>query len=157
MKHLLFGTLIICFAFFSCSKKTATEQKLGSVYFGKHITEEGAIDCNELKDKMGESLQMQTKIKGEVVGICPDKTCLLRVDMGDGTCMNVKMNNEQIHIPKDVNGKTVILEGKAYIDTTGVKMLPGYESDSGRSVAETEVTKDPEVTLAFDATGLIIK
>jgi hypothetical protein len=156
--HFLFG--IIACALMSCSHQPTEDHQSGygkPIFYGKHITEEGAIDCSELKDKMGDSTVLQTKIKGEVVEICPDKTCILQLDMGDGTCMNVKMNNAQITLPKDLNGKTAIVEGRVYVDTTNVKMIPGYVRDSGSTEAETEVTKDPELSLAFDATGLIIK
>jgi hypothetical protein len=146
----------------SCSRNPVVEQKQPAaygepIYFGKHITEDSAIDCNELKDRMGSSIVYPAKIKGEVIGTCQDKSCMLQIDLGDGTSMNVKMNNSQVEVPKDINGKTAIIEGKAYIDTSSVKINRGYDSISGRSIAETEATKNPEVSLAFDATGLIIK
>jgi len=161
MRHFHILLAIIAIGCISCSQQPDSYNEQAGigkpVFIGKHITEDGAIDCSELKDKMGDSTVLQTKIKGEVIGICPDKTCILRLDMGDGTSMNVRMNNIEISVPRDATGKTAIVEGRVYVDTTDVKMLPGYERDSGRSEAETEVTKDPEVSLAFDATGLIIK
>jgi hypothetical protein len=163
MKVYFFAAYIISIGLFSCNRDASPVSKAPlstygkPVYFGKHITEDSAIDCNELKDKMGASLEFPAKVKGEVIGICPDNNCILRLDLGDGTSMNVKMNNAQVPVLKDMNGKTAIIEGKAYVDTSAVKIVPGHDADSGRSIAETEVTKNPEVSLAFDATGLIIK
>ncbi len=141
-------------AMVSCSNQPVADTSFGKpIYIGQRINEDGAIDCGELKDKLGNATEMETKVKGEVIGICPDKTCELKMDMQDGTCMIVKMNNMNVSIPKDATGKTAIIEGKAYIDTTSEKILPGYRGDSGRSVSESE----PDVTLAFNAKGVIIR
>ena len=157
-----FRTYCIILVFFVAGFTACNRQKpvanvfRAPLYMGKHISEDSAIDCSELKDKMGDSTEVETKVKGEVIGICPDKSCILKMDMGDGTCMNVKMNNLQVSIPREASGKTAIIEGRAYVDTT-LKMLPGYGRDSGMSVSETEELKNPEVSLVFDARGLIIR
>jgi len=158
-KTILFIPLAILI-FVSCDRApitSANQPGQKTLHLGKSISEEGAIESTDLKDTMGESLEMETKVKGEVIGVCADKTCILQVDLGDGTCMNVKMNNSLVPVGTDLNGKTAIMEGRAYVDTTNVKMLPGYGIDSGRSIAQTEASKDPEVSLAFEAKGLIIK
>lgn len=126
-------------------------------YIGERINETGAIDCSQLKDKLGDATEIETKVKGEVVGICPDKSCELKMDMEDGTCMVVKLNNLTVPIPRDITGKTAIVEGKLYVDTTSSKVIPGYKKDSGISVSESEAISDPEVSLAFNARGLIIR
>ena len=155
MKRIFYISLLcIAVASFGCDNQPVPDTGFNKpLYIGKHIDESGAIDCSELKDKLGSASEIQTKVKGEVIGICPDKTCELKMDMEDGTCMVVKMNNINVSIPKDATGKTAIIEGKAYIDTTSEKVLPGYGGDSGRSATEGE----PDVTLAFNAVGVIIK
>lgn len=156
----LYVLVIAVLLFGACTRQApaTTDSVYGKpIYLGTRISEDSAIDCSSLKDQMGDATEVETKVKGEVIGICPDKSCILKVDMGDGTCMNVKMNNLPISIPRDASGKTAIIQGRAYVDTTSIKMLPGYGRDSGVSVSETEATKDPEVSLVFDAKGLIIR
>jgi hypothetical protein len=143
---------------YGCSNQPAANMALGKpIYIGERINEEGAIDCSELKEKLGDAAEMDAKVKGEVIGICPDKSCELKMDMEDGTCLVVKMNNMAVSIPRDATGKTAIIEGRAYVDTTSTKLLPGYKMDSGLSASESEVTSDPEVSLAFNAKGVIIR
>ena len=143
---------------YGCSNQPASEMTFGKpIYIGEKINEDGAIDCSELKDKLGDATEMEAKVKGEVIGICPDKSCELKMDMEDGTCMIVKMNNMTVSIPKDATGKTAIVEGRAYVDTTSSKLLPGYKIDSGISASESEVISNPEVSLAFNARGVIIR
>jgi len=143
---------------YGCSNQPESEVSFGKpIYIGERINEEGAIDCSELKDKLGDATEMDAKVKGEIIGICPDKSCELKMDMEDGTCMIVNMKNMPVSIPRDATGKIAIVEGKAYIDTTSSKLLPGYKTDSGISASESEVISDPEVSFAFNARGVIIR
>src|SRR5665213_3639627 len=103
--------ILLAFLFASflqaCDHKSPANAMYGKpLYFGRHISEDSAIDCSQLKDKMGDATEVETKVKGEVIGICPDKSCVLKVDMGDGTCMNVQMNNLPVSIPRDASGQT---------------------------------------------------
>jgi len=151
-------TIFISSGIYGCSNQPVTDATLSKpIYIGEKINEAGAIDCSELKDKLGDATEIDAKVKGEVIGICPDKTCELKMDMEDGTCLIVKMNNVNISIPKDATGKTAIIEGKAYVDTTSSKLLPGYKIDSGLSASESEEISNPEVSLAFNAKGVIIR
>ena len=60
-------------------------------------------------------------------------------------------------VPKDASGKTAIFEGVAYNDTIPVNDLKHYAEDEGKSKEEIEKITKPEVTISFEAHGVIIK
>ena len=49
------------------------------------------------------------------------------------------------------------MQGMAYMDTTSVDMLRHLAEDAGKSQEEIDAITQPELTLAFEATGVVIK
>jgi hypothetical protein len=47
-------------------------------------------------------------------------------------------------MPKDIVGRTVVVEGKAELKETSVEMLKHYAEDAGKSKEEIEKIKDPK-------------
>jgi hypothetical protein len=77
--------------------------------------------------------------------------------LGDGEEMRVTFKDYGFFVPLDAAGKTVIMEGKAYYDTTSVDMLRHYAEDAGESPEEIEKITEPKLELAFEATGVLLK
>ncbi|MEO1448785.1 MAG: DUF4920 domain-containing protein [Bacteroidota bacterium] len=98
------------------------------------------------------------KIEGEVLAACQAKGCWMTMPIAEGQEMRVKFKDYGFFVPKDIAGKTAILEGKAFADTTSVADLRHYAVDGGMSEEEAaEKFTEPEVAIAFEATGVIIK
>ena len=60
-------------------------------------------------------------------------------------------------VPINSVGKNAILEGYAYIDTTSIEMLKHYAEDAGQTKKEIEAIKYPEISITYEARGVIIK
>ena len=64
-------------------------------------------------------------------------------------------NNEFI-IPKDIEGKDVIVEGKAFIDILSIDELKHYAFDAGKSKEEIDKIQKEKRIFSFEATGVLI-
>lgn len=60
-------------------------------------------------------------------------------------------------VPLNADNSEAIVNGVAYIDVVTVDELKHYAKDAGKSQAEINKIKKPEITYAFRATGVLIK
>ncbi len=56
----------------------------------------------------------------------------------------IKVKDHEFAMPKDIVGKTVVVEGKAELKETSVSMLKHYAEDAGKSKEEIEKIKEPK-------------
>lgn len=125
--------------------------------FGKKINEKSAIAAAELPAKMGGKETMNTKVTGTVESVCQAKGCWMKLKMDNGETMRVTFKDYGFFVPKDIAGKTVVVEGLAQKKTTPVSELRHYAEDAGKSKAEIAQINDPKNELAFVADGVIVK
>ncbi|WP_020602134.1 DUF4920 domain-containing protein [Spirosoma spitsbergense] len=126
-------------------------------YHGKKITEKGAIPAVQLPAKMANKTQMPAKVEGTVESVCKVKGCWMNVKTADNQVMRVSFRDYGFFVPKDIVGKTVVMEGTAETTTTPVDELRHYAQDAGKSKAEIEKITEPEKALSFVADGVIVK
>ena len=126
-------------------------------YHGKKITENGAIPATQLAAKMGDKTEMPAKVEGTVESVCKMKGCWMKVKTSDGQTMRVTFKDYGFFVPKDIVGKTVVVEGTAETSTTPVADLRHYAQDAGKSKEEIEKITEPEKALTFVADGVIVK
>jgi len=125
--------------------------------FGKKINEKSAIEASQLPDKMGTKESMNAKVTGTVESVCQAKGCWMKVKMDNGETMRVTFKDYGFFVPKDIAGKTVVVEGVAQKKTTPVAELRHYAEDAGKSKEEIAKITDPKNELAFVADGVIVK
>ena len=125
--------------------------------FGEEITEEGAISTAELLKKANDNEQITAKVSGVVESVCQAKGCWMKVKLDDGQTMRVTFKDYGFFVPKDIAGKTVVIDGTAKVETTSVIDLKHYAEDAGKSKDEIAKIKKPEKALGFVATGVIVK
>lgn len=126
-------------------------------YHGKKITEKGAIPATELAAKMGTKDKMTAKVEGTVLDVCPKKGCWMKVKTAEGQTMRVMFKDYAFFVPKDITGKTVVIEGVAESTVTPVDDLRHYAKDAGKSKEEIEKITEPEKAITFMADGVIVK
>ncbi|MBN8826036.1 MULTISPECIES: DUF4920 domain-containing protein [unclassified Spirosoma] len=126
-------------------------------FHGKKITETGAIPATQLANKMGDKPQMPAKVEGTVESVCKVKGCWMKLKTADGQTMRVTFKDYGFFVPKDIEGKTVVVEGLAETTTTPVADLRHYAQDAGKSKEEIEKITQPEKALTFVADGVIVK
>ncbi len=81
----------------------------------------------------------------------------MTLEKGDGTTMRVTFTDYGFFVPKDIDGKTVIIQGRAKINTTSVDELRHYAEDAKKSKEEIEKITQPKVEMVFEADGVIVK
>jgi len=150
MKNLLFTSLFV-----AVSLGVFAQNEAG--FYGKKITEAGAIPATQLTTKMAEKDKMPAKVEGTVESVCKVKGCWMKVKTGDGQTMRVMFKDYAFFVPKDIVGKTVVVEGLAETTTTPVDELRHYAEDAGKPKEEIAKITKPEKALTFMADGVIVK
>jgi len=128
----------------------------GQTTYGAKTTADGAIPASSIAEKMKGHDSLEVKIIGKATDVCQKKGCWLQVDIGEGKTMRVRFKDYAFFVPKDISGKTVVLDGYARNSITSVAQLRHYAQDAGKSKAEIEKITEPEVDVNFEARGVIV-
>lgn len=127
------------------------------MYFGDSITIDGAVACTDLMNQIQGKDSIQIKLMGTIEDVCQKKGCWMNLSLGNEQSMRVKFKDYAFFMPKDAAGKTVYIDGWAYNDTIPVTQLQHYAEDAGKSKEEIAKITEPEVSISFEANGVIIK
>lgn len=142
---------------------TPTEKAITKVegkHFGAAINDKGAISYDALLAKLEKKEKVDgVKVRGEVSGVCKKKGCWITLVSKDPAkeSMFVKFKDYGFFMPKDIEGKTVVMEGNAFKETTSVDELRHYAEDDGKSKEEIAKITAPKVELKFMASGVILE
>lgn len=149
---LVYAALIALFfqtAWAQTSKKTQT--------YGAHFVPETPVPVTAITEKLSDKESVNLQTIGTVKEVCQAKGCWIKVDAGNGQEMMVKFKDYGFFLPKDIAGKQVILQGKAFQKTIPVAQLQHYAEDAGKSKEEIAKITQPQTALQFEADGVIIK
>ncbi len=165
MKNLIIA-LIAATSLFSCKgqdKKQETSsdnQETAMTYesFGDKINDEGFIAEDEMAEKFktlkpGDTLAV--KFMGEVNAVCQAKGCWMTMNMGEEEAM-VKFKEYGFFMPKDLAGKDVIVEGKAFVEEVSVDEQRHYAEDAGKTKEEIAAITAPKRTLSITSNGVLV-
>lgn len=127
--------------------------------FGKKITSDKALsDAAMLKKfqglKKGDTLQV--KFKSKVTSVCKKKGCWMKMDLPQKQNAFVRFKDYEFFVPLNADNSTAIVSGKAYIDEISVAEQKHYAKDGGKSQEEIDKIKEPKVTYAFLADGVLL-
>jgi hypothetical protein len=125
--------------------------------FGDTITNDGAVAATEVLTKMANTDSMPMKVTGTIVDVCQKKGCWMTMNIGNDQTMRIGFKDYAFFVPKDCSGKTAVLDGYAYVDTTSVAELRHYAEDAGVSKDSIEKITQPEIEYGFEARGVIIQ
>jgi hypothetical protein len=163
MKKLLFISAVSISLFSACGNNkedSKNETALADTtlqYFGDTITQEGAIAADQFAAQMAGKDSMKVKLAGKIEEVCQKKGCWMTMNIGNDKSMQVKFKDYAFFVPKDASGKNVVIEGVAFTDTVPVAELKHYAEDGGKSKEEIEKITEPEISISFEANGVIIK
>lgn len=150
MKKYLFVTFLLVGVY---GFNTASAQH----HYGAKIDEKDAITMEQLVAKMESATELEVKVIGKVSNVCQTKGCWMTLEKGDGSTMRVSFTDYGFFMPKNIAGKTVVIQGRAKIETTTVEELRHYAEDAKKSKEEIAKITEPEKDLAFEADGVIVK
>ena len=127
--------------------------------FGAKIEADGAIGMDSLISMMatGQTDIPAVKVEGKIANCCQTKGCWMNIEKNDGSNMRVTFKDYGFFVPKDCGGKSAIMQGRAYIDTTSVDDLRHYAEDEGKTPEEIAKITEPLYELTFEAEGVIIR
>jgi hypothetical protein len=126
--------------------------------YGDIITKDKATTLAAVEADMNNAKVTEmknVKITGKVSGVCKVKGCWMEVDNGKGQNVRIRFKDYEFFVPRDCEGQTVYAQGIARFDTTSVAMLRHYAEDAGKSKKEIEAINSPEVSLTFEAAGVL--
>lgn len=140
---------ILLLAFFvSCN--VAFAQKYDS--YGEKFKAKNALSVNKIK---GDAENVT--ITGEVESVCKAKGCWMKLKLADGNTMRVSFKDYGFFVPKDIEGKQVVISGDAKMKEMSVDEQQHYARDAGKSDEEIAKITQPTKELAFVADGVLIK
>lgn len=125
--------------------------------FGKRISAEGATNVYNLAADLNKANGFTGKVSGTVTGVCQNKGCWMTLDTGNGNTMMVTFKDYGFFVPKDLTGKSVVLEGKAEIRSVSVDEQKHLAADAGKPQSEIDKITAPKDELRFVADGVLVK
>ncbi len=126
---------------------------------GDAIKAEGAVTEREMYRQyqdMEVSDTLRTKFTASVTDVCKAKGCWMKVKLEDGQEAMVKFKDYGFFMPKDVVGKEVVMNGKAYVEEMSVEEQKHYAADGGAGEDELSKITMPKKTFGFEADGVLI-
>lgn len=164
----IFSLLLLALIVVSCKdngqnseKETVVEEtsEIAYVSFGDKIEADKAIDATDMAEKfksmqVGDSLS--SKMIAKVDEVCQAKGCWMRLDLGNDEQVMVKFKDYGFFMPKNIAGKDVIINGKAYVTEVSVEEQRHYLEDAGKSAEEIAAITEPKKTYSFEADGVLL-
>lgn len=161
---LVFGIALSVIACKTEDKKTNVQEVETEVVnytsIGETITADAARSTSEMSEtykSMSVGDTISAKMIGKVDEVCQSKGCWMKIDLEDGRQIMVKFKDYGFFMPKDIAGKEVVINGKAYVNKVPVDELQHYAEDAGKSAEEIAAITEPETTFSFEADGVLLK
>ncbi|MGJ8592814.1 MAG: DUF4920 domain-containing protein [Aquaticitalea sp.] len=136
------------------------KEEIAYASFGDKINDENVMTTKEMGEKyksMNVGDTINTKMTAKVIEVCQAKGCWMTLNLDNGEEAMVKFKDYAFFMPKDISGKEVILNGKAYVNEVPVDEQRHYAEDAGKSKEEVEAITEPKKTFSFEADGVLIK
>jgi hypothetical protein len=169
MKHIL-SILIVALVLVSCKNEAKQNEEVAQVEttsqdivyasFGKKITAADALPAKRMAvhyANMSVGDTIDAKMIAKVDEVCQAKGCWMKLDLPDGEQVMVKFKDYGFFMPKDISGKEVIINGKAFVNEVPVDEQRHYAEDGGATPEEIAKIIEPKKTLSFEADGVLLK
>ena len=130
------------------------------VSFGKVIISDDAIAATSMASHyktMNTGDSINSKMIAQVTSVCQAKGCWMTLNLEDGNEVMVKFKDYGFFVPKDMAGKEVIVNGKAYIKEVPIDELKHYAEDAGKSAEAIAAITESKRTYSFEADGVLLK
>ncbi|MGB1481106.1 MAG: DUF4920 domain-containing protein [Flavobacteriales bacterium] len=155
----LFSALAMTLA--SCETSTPVdsggEHSENQTFYGSVIDTDGGISGAEVRRVLAESGRAEVRLEGNITATCTKKGCWMDVASGGDTVF-VRFQDYSFFVPTEgADGKRTVIQGEAFYDTLTVAMLQHYAEDAGKSADQIAAITEPELRLAFTATGVMIE
>ncbi|MEP7252243.1 MAG: DUF4920 domain-containing protein [Ginsengibacter sp.] len=150
MKKIFLIVLVFISSFTYAQVKPAAK---GSVY-GSQVSNSNAITAQELEKKLNQESEFTGNLQGKVVSVCQEKGCWMKIAKADGETIMIRFKDYKFFVPKNIDGKEVVLSGVAKKSVTSVETLKHYAKDAGKPDDEIAKITEPKNEIVFTASGL---
>lgn len=165
MKYLSILSIIAILSLSSCknaeekNSEQASEDLAYNTY-GEEISAENSLSASEMEEryrnlKPGDTVEVS--FKTSVNTVCKNKGCWMTLDLPEEEDVMVKFKDYGFFVPKDIEEKEVIVNGKAYVAEVSVEEQRHYAEDNDQTAEEIAAITEPKRTLSFLADGVLIK
>ena len=128
--------------------------------FGAAIDENSSISASQMAEKynaMAVSDTLKAKFNAKVLEVCQSKGCWMKVQLDNNQQAMVRFKDYGFFMPKDIQGKEVVVNGLAFVEEMSVKDQKHYAKDAGKFAAEITRITTTEKTFGFEADGVLLK
>ena len=139
----------------ACKKESTTLNNT----FGQQFELNKVLSSSEMNSKFGnmkEGDSIQVQFEATIKKVCQKKGCWMTLDLGEDKETMVKFKDYAFFMPLDCEGKTVTVNGIAFVNEVSVDELKHYAEDAGKTKEEIEAIQEPELTYSFLADGTIL-
>lgn len=105
--------------------------------------------------QIGDTLQVL--FSADVKSVCKSRGCWMRLDLEEEEEVMVRFRDYGFFVPKNIEGKDVVVQGKAYLTEMSVEDQRHFAEDGGATTQEIEKITQPKKTLSFLADGVLIE
>lgn len=159
--------LVFILVIVSCKDKKSTTveaettvETVKYIAYGDEIQSVGAIAESEMwvnyKD-LAVSDTLSSKFTATVAEVCQSKGCWMKLKLNDGQQAMVRFKDYGFFMPKDLVGKEVVVQGKAFIEEQSIEDQKHFAKDAGDSEAQMALITEPKKTYSFEAEGVLVK
>ncbi len=149
-----FSLLLLVFA--TVAVNAQESKSVEGQSFGEGVKQGDFVAATQVDSKLGKSNKAEMKVKGEVVTVCKKKGCFVKLKTGNNETMHVKFKDYAFFLPKDIEGKTIVIDGVAERKVTSVDELRHYAEDAKKSPEEIAKITKPKKEIVFEAKGVVI-
>ena len=135
-------------------------QELAFTSFGDKISNKKVVASKEMLLKFEDMIVGDTihvKFASEIKEVCAAKGCWMKLPLAEEKEVMVRFKDYGFFMPLDSQGKEVVLEGKAFVQTTSVAELRHYAKDAGKSKEEIAAITTSKKEFSFEANGVLLK
>ena len=126
------------------------------IVYGAEVHSDNAITVVELEKKLESKNEFTGSIKGRVVSVCQEKGCWMKLAKENGENIMVRFKDYKFFVPKNIDGKEVVLNGIAKKSITPVDLLKHYAKDAGKSDKEIAEINSPKNEIIVTASGVLV-
>jgi hypothetical protein len=155
MKKLLLG--IFSVTLLLSATEIATAGGKGKLY-GKEFSTAKATKPEDLSKTMGGKTTMENVVlEGTIAQVCQAEGCWLKLKNTAGQDILIKFKDHAFLVPKDIAGKTAVINGTAVKKVVSVEEQKHMAEDAGSSPSDIAAITAPKEELRVEATGVVVK
>lgn len=138
-------------------EESAPQVPVAYASFGTEITPADAMPVEQIVEDAERLGGQIVKVTGTVREVCQNKGCWMTLEAGGEKSVRVTFRDYGFFVPKDIAGRTVVLEGTVRMEELSVETLRHYAEESGKSEEEIAAIDAPDVQLTVIADGVLVE